>query len=291
MNLRQVKIIKLILISSFFLVSILFGFWLLNKNKSPVYIYYNADEIYPIVIDNYGFPNVRIEYLEKPVWVVWDTGNMVGLMLSNYHIHENGFKKIDSIHMRDSEGLSLGYSYQFRIDSIKIFDRIRYGMIASVSPADHNGLFGPRFIDHKHFTIDYKRKLMGISNKKLLSRRMTGIELPMIKSDHFPRLIVVEVLVNGHKVLAEIDTGKSRTVVDPTLVSDLALVESTKGLMIDNLKIGSLSFEINNGKTKSFKGINRDFNRDIKIGIGSDILKSFVLTVDYDRGVVILNKN
>ena len=163
-------------------------------------------------------------------------------------------------------------------------------MLTSTATGDYNGLIGPRFIDLNRFTLDYKNKLIGISKTVLPENKINGNIIPMVKSEALPRLIVVEGKVNGKKVLIEIDTGKSRTVIDPELVKELNLTEGQRGVIISSLMLGEINIEITNCKLKSFKGISKTLPQLIRIGIGSDILKEFIFTVDYSKGIVLLNK-
>ena len=262
-----------------------------NKNyDSLIELNYTPDEIHPIKIDKYGFPNVRMDYLKKPVWIVWDTGDMIGLVLSKQVIELNNLTVKDSIHLRDSEGKSAGYSYRYLTDSISFFNNVYHKMPASSTTGDHHGLIGPRFIDLNRFTIDYDNKLIGISKTTLPKNKIKGEILSLIESVNLPRLIIVEGSVKGKKVLVEIDTGKSRTVVDPELVEELGLVENENGVIIDDLMLGKIKLKITNGKLKGFKGISKTLPSPIRIGVGSDQLKEFIFTVDYDNGFVLLRK-
>lgn len=272
-----------------FLLPFLLLVFACNKDHgSLIELNYSPDEIFPIKIDKYGFPNVKMDYLKDPVWIVWDTGNMTGLVLSKKVIEHNNLTVKDSIRLRDAGGTSVGYSHRYITDSVAIFDNVYHKMLASTAIGDHDGLIGPRFMDLNRFTIDYGKKLMGVSKNVLADDKIKGEVLPMVKAEALPRLIVVEGEVNGKKVLIEIDTGKSRTVVDPELVKEQDLISGEQGVIIKNLALGEITVQITNGKLKSFKGISKTLPQPIRVGIGSDLLKGFIVTVDYSKGIVLL---
>lgn len=249
---------------------------------------YGSEEIFPIKIDNYGFPNVKIIYGNEPIWIIWDTGDMIGLVMSKEIIKKNRLSVEDSIRLRDSEGNFVGYSYRYVADTVIIFDEVITNVSISSGEPNYNGLIGPQFVNLNRFTIDYQNRLIGISMNALPDNEIVKETIPMVRSDIFPRLIIIAGVVRDKRVLIELDTGKSRTVIDPELVEELNLGEGEYGVIIDNLQIGKNRFEINNGKLKSFKGISKSLSEPIRIGIGSDILEQFLFTVDYEQGIVVL---
>lgn len=259
-----------------------------NTQESLTELQYLPDEIFPIKIDKFGCPDVKMEFKNKPVWIIWDTGDMTGLVLSKKIIDGNDLKVKDSIRLSDSEGNMVGYSYTYVADSIRFFNGIKDNVSISTATGDYNGLIGPKFIDLKRFTLDYQNKFIGISKHSFKKSMVEGEILSMVKSEMFPRLILVEGQVNGKRVLMELDTGKSRTVIDPELAKELNMTEGKHGVVVDNIALGTLSFGVDNAKLKGFMGISNGLPEPIRIGIGSDVLSKFLFTVDYEQGIVIL---
>ena len=87
-------------------------------------------------------------------------------------------------------------------------------------------------------------------------------------------------------VLIELDTGKSRTVINPQLASELGLKRGTRGVEIRALRLGDLSFRVPSAKEVDQTGIDPSLPESILVGVGSDILSRFVWTVDYETGAV-----
>ena len=50
------------------------------------------------------------------------------------------------------------------------------------------------------------------------------------------------------EALLELDTGKNRTVINPTLAAALSLRRGSRGVTIDSLRIGAPSFEVPSAK-------------------------------------------
>jgi hypothetical protein len=110
--------------------------------------------------------------------------------------------------------------------------------------------------------------------------------IPMVRSSRHPLLILVYGAIDGRSVLIELDTGKSRTVINPALASELRLRRNPRGVTIENLRIGDLYFEVPCAKEVDQKGIDPTLEEPILVGMGSDLLSLFVWTVDYEKGVL-----
>jgi hypothetical protein len=121
----------------------------------------------------------------------------------------------------------------------------------------------------KRFTIDYKNRLMGISDRPF-DKEGLGIE-----------------------TLFQIDTGKSRTTIDEGLIARAGLKENNtffrKGYKVDRVTLGKRSFSVDCAKVSNFNAISRGYPRPILIGIGADILSRIVLTVDYSQKKVFVS--
>lgn len=272
-----------------YLIMILPLFMSCNQ-KSILYQYYEKDEIYAIKINEYGFPTVEIQLNNNSEWITWDTGNMAGICLSNRLAKNFNIPKSDTIFYRTAGGEPAGIGFRFQIDSMEIFNEMRYNSELFTKDLSMNGLIGPKFVELSRFSIDYKNKLIGIS-KNNFSTNYKGTRFEMISSNKYPKLIVIEASLNGQKFLLELDTGKSRTVVDTDLVKSLSLKQGEGGVIIDDLKFEDIILDISNAKVGNFKGTSKGFPVPIKLGIGSDILKNYIFTTDYSQGTVILTPN
>lgn len=85
-------------------------------------------------------------------------------------------------------------------------------------------------------------------------------------------------------MLIEIDTGKSRTTINRSVVEDLGLEETPAGAVVGKIQLGPRTFTVSSAKVVDTSGISRGLPMPISFGLGSDILSEFVFTVDYDLG-------
>lgn len=270
----------------YFILFNIIGFISLNGQSILTDMGYQQEEVFPLKIDHFGFPNVEIYIEDSSYWIIWDTGNMIGLVISEEIISQHNFTLLDSMELYDSEGKVLGSSNSYSHKEVEVLRRkFNPKRIASTSQ-NFNGLVGPKFVQPSLFTLDYANKSIGISigNDKIdLSK---GKKIQMVRSSAFPYLIIVEGILNGQPILIELDTGKSRTVIDPEMISKLNLKSNSRGVEVKELEIAGIKFSFSNGKVKNFHGISESLPSPIRIGLGSDFLKDFIFSVDYQKGVV-----
>lgn len=99
--------------------------------------------------------------------------------------------------------------------------------------------------------------------------------------------MLVEGECRGELVLIELDTGKSRTVVDPDWAVGVGLaVGQADTVAVGALRIGDATFDIRDAKPFSLADIDPDLPAPLVLSLGSDTLSRFVLTVDCEQGVV-----
>ena len=252
---------------------------------------YHADELAPLNVGPYGYPYLEVVINRSRFEFALDTGNMSGLLISPEVAAECGLQPVDSSTHYDSAGNIVAVREVFEIDELVAFGSTWGQQVAhEYSLAGVPGLIGPRFLIGRRFTLDYRAGLMAVSNSPL-PKASTAAVLEMIRSPEHEALILVKGLVNGRTTVVEIDTGKSRTVVDPALISDLDLPRTEDGYRIDKIRIGDHRFSAQSAKRKSFKGISRGLEVPIGIGIGSDILSRLIVTADYRTRVILLQKN
>ena len=88
----------------------------------------------------------------------------------------------------------------------------------------------------------------------------------------------------------QIDTGKSRSTIDPELAASLGLEETETGVVVDELRFGGHEFSVPSAKLVVLRAIDPHQPEPILVGIGSDILREVVLTVDWIGGRLIVQR-
>ncbi|MFQ5605487.1 MAG: hypothetical protein ACE5HS_19635 [bacterium] len=253
--------------------------------------HYQSGEVFPVEIGDFGYPYVSVKINSAAVNLVWDTGNMSELTLSRELADRWQLPVTGESKSYDSAGNVIGTFRTFRIDSLFVFHKKWQNVRArEFTNPKLNGLFGPRFVLGKRFTLDYRNKLLAVSSSPIPPPNSMENALLMVRSPEFAGLILVYGFVNRKKVLMEIDTGKSRTVVHPALAETLQLQSAANGFQIEEIRLGDFRFTVASAKVKSFQGISKGLPQPIQLGLGSDILSKFVLTVDYPQNIVLLNR-
>lgn len=249
---------------------------------------YARQEVFPITLNRFGYPSVTIQLNGREFTLPFDTGNMSGLAIAPELAGQLNLKAVEETSGYDSEGKRQGFFSVYRVSTVRLFNGL-WKDFRAVQPSSRDlpGLVGPVFVQGRRFTLDYKNRLMAVSSSPT-PQQAPGVTLPMIRSPVYEQLILVTAEVEGRRVTAEIDTGKSRTVIDPDLARSLKLSVSSRGVRIGKLRLGGLDFEVPAAKATGFHGISGGLRDPIQVGIGSDLLRSVLLTVDYNRRLVVV---
>lgn len=252
---------------------------------------YEPSEIFSIKVGRYGYPYVQVIINGQELEMAFDTGNMSGLLMAPETVRQLSLSSIGESTHYDSSGEVIGTSRVFRVPELVVFGKVW----AKEQAHEHVGsglvgLIGPRYVYGKRFTLDYKNKIIAVSESPSPRIEQENIIFPLFRSKDNTGMIVIRGEVNGYPVLIQIDTGKSRTCVDPVLVEKMNLPEAARGYRIDKIQLGPHSFKVTSAKKVSFRGISGDLPEPILLGIGSDILSQVVLSVDYLKQIVIISK-
>jgi hypothetical protein len=248
---------------------------------------YTPADIIAIDIGEFGYPYVPVSVEGTRLMLAFDTGNMVGVSISSGLFDQLGLTGDDSWTLVNSAGEI--------VRSLRVASAVEVSALGEdlgprrVYELDHptlTGLVGPTMLGGGHFTMDYGSRRMARSTARLPDSVPGFRPVSLVRSTRHPMLVLVRGTIEGRPVLVELDTGKSRTVINPALVSDLALKRGRQGVSIEHLRIANLSFEVPSAKEVDQTGIDPALPMPILVGVGSDILSGFVWTVDYDAGVL-----
>lgn len=246
---------------------------------------YTANELSPIRIGKFGFPIVAGKVNQRPVSLVFDTGNMVRLLLATRVINDLRLPSAGMSRMFDADGTERASVRRVSIAELEVFGQTFPGEFAvEDTPDDLEGFVGPGYVIKGRFTLDYRGKWFAVSTRP--SEASLPEAIPLHWSDSEPGMIVIGGEANGTPVLLQLDTGKSRTCVDPALARQLGLPRDGAGVRGLTVKIASHSFSIAAAKEVGFGAISTGYPGPILVGVGSDVLSKGVLTVDYPRRIV-----
>lgn len=229
------------------------------------------------------------------MWMVFDTGNMSGLAV--------GSETADRLHLpverevisRDSGGDVLGTIPVYEVRYVRVFgveftdqDAVLHGDDDFHGARVGEGLLGPRYFLGRSLTLDYEARLVAVTDSPR-PPQPEDVVLEMVTVPGLEGMPVVRGAVNGRSILMQLDTGKSRTVVDPELARSLELPDAPRGPQVQSLRVGSREFMIPSAKLSSLRGISRGLPEPILVGVGSDVLSRMIWTIDYQGGIVILH--
>lgn len=248
---------------------------------------YGEAQLFSIRVGADGFPYLPVSINEAELWLLFDTGNMRGLAVATKQYDELALGGTGATRVRDSNGRLVG---EFRVGQAQRVRLLGHSTVeAEVHEFDHprlTGLVGPGSLPGTRFTLDYRTALMAVDSTAL--RDTAGAHL-LVRSHRHPHLIVVRGTFRGKPVLIELDTGKSRSVVDPEWAAGAGLaVGPSDTVSIGELRIGEAVFDVTNAKPVGLAAIDPDLPAPLALSLGSDTLSRFVLTVDYRSGLVLL---
>jgi len=248
---------------------------------------YAPGQVMAIEVGDFGYPYVPVRVESKQLMLAFDTGNMVGVRVSSSMFDEIGLTAADAWTFFNSAGEPVS---RLRVaNGVEVSAFRRDLGPTQVSELDHPslpGLVGPAVLGGGHFTLDYRARMMAWSEAELPDRVPGFRAVPLVRSSRHPLLVLVRGTIEGRTVLMELDTGKSRSVVNPALASELGLERQPRGVSIRTLRIGDLSFGVPSAKEVDQTGIDPDLPEPVLVGVGSDVLSRFVWTVDYNAGVL-----
>jgi hypothetical protein len=248
---------------------------------------YAPEEVVPIEIGRYGYPYIPVGVSGDSLMLVFDTGNMVGVSLSSELFDRLGLRSDGSWTSLSSAGEARGrYRFADGVGVTRPGGEQRLTRVYEAVIHDLAGLFGPEDLGGRRFTVDYRSRSLAVSAEAGPDIVPGYLAIPLVRSDRHPGLILVRGTIEEHPVLIQLDTGKSRTVVNPDLARELGLRHVPHGVAIRSLRIGHLEFSIRSAKEVDQTAIDAELPEPILVGVGSDILARFPWTVDYDAGLL-----
>lgn len=248
---------------------------------------YSPEEVHGIEIGQFGYPYVPVAVDDATLMLPFDTGNMVGVSLSSANFDKSGLTTVETYVRRNSAGEVVATLRVGEARDVAVLGRA-FGP-RPIYELDHptlEGLVGPSVLGGGHFTMDYGTRRIGVADRPLPETIPGYRSVPLVRSSRHPTLILVHGSIEGRRVLFELDTGKSRTVVNPGLAVELGLERGSRGVRIEALQMGELSFRLPSAKEVDQTAIDPGLPEPILAGVGSDILSRFVWTVDYGAGVL-----
>ncbi|MDX1624164.1 MAG: hypothetical protein R3199_09295, partial [Gemmatimonadota bacterium] len=176
---------------------------------------FDPAEVHEVRIGANGFPFVPVAIDGDTVELMFDTGNMVGVSLTAEKLEELDLPRIGEWTRLASDRSVVGRYGVHRAESVSVFGVELPSRVYEWSHPRLPGLVGPRFLRGRRFTLDYDAGVLGMSEEPADPADRPPGGVPLVRSERHPDLLLVHGRVGGRRVLMELDTGKSRTVIDP----------------------------------------------------------------------------
>jgi hypothetical protein len=251
---------------------------------------YAPTELSHVRVGSDGFPYVALTLDGKEFWVLFDTGNMVGLTLATPYFESLSLSSAGTVRRRDSAGEVVGEYRSGVVSHVELLGREQAAV--RVYEFDHPrlvGLLGPNNLPGTRFTLDYRARVLAVSSTALPAGAGGSVRCPLVRSRAYPRLVLIEGSIQGRSILIELDTGKSRAVVDPGWAAAVGIDIHGDTVAVGTVHVSELRFEVTNAKPVSLGAIDSELPLPLALSLGSDLLSRFIMTVDYATGVVTLD--
>ena len=203
-------------------------------------LHYADSEMHAIAIGKQGYPFVEIQVNGRAVNVLLDTGNMSGLFLAGDVIRQLDLPQLGLVVTRDSGGNEIGTKATYSAALVTAFGQ-RFVERKILQRNDHeiDGAVGPPYLAGRRYTLDYRSRWLGVTASAVGDPLPGAERLDLVPVEGLAGMIVVRGQVAGREVYIQVDTGKTRTCVDPEFARQAGLHETANGYRIDSLEIGS----------------------------------------------------
>lgn len=143
-------------------------------------------------------------------------------------------------------------------------------------------------------TLDYARHTLALSRSPLpaeIQSCATRYVTRFVSPPTLDGLVLVEGQVDGKVIYVEVDTGKSSTEIDPKLQALHHFKEEKSGYLLEGIRIGPFEVRSRFGRVfGGFESFSRGMDKPVYVGLGSDFLKNYLVTIDYPQRLLVLEE-
>jgi hypothetical protein len=263
---------------------------------------YRQDELYPIKIQINSIPLVEVKVNGSPLWVKFDTGCSPGFSLTSAVENTIEHKVTGKSTQRNPDGSYRGETTLATIASLEVFGAIYAPVKTSFSDwrifstLKFSGLLGLKYFNNKRVTIDYKQRIIGITDRPLVYNSLEeckGAGVPLLEATGGQAdLIYVVAQLRGQPIVIYLDTGSSASFIDPSMLDASEIKKGKRFLFAENIEmsIGGLPFAVKQLRVQEQRrGVSFEYPQTIKLG--SDVIRDFLITIDKITDTLFLAKN
>ncbi len=266
-------------------------------------LHYDEDEIKPLRMSLTGCPEVEVRLNGRPFHLLFDFGCSKGFQITTAIKDRADHVVLEETNTYHADGTVRGRVKRITVDSLEVFgDRYddQKGTLADwriFSSLPHEGLISLEYVAGRRFTLDYRRHKLGLTRKLLpdAARESNGYEfIELLDPPDYHKYGVYALgQVNGVKCVIHIDTGSSKTMVDPTILTADQMARTNGKRCSAELPVclGDFALTIKDFRVAQIRHPS-PCQHPVWMGIGSDLLKDFVITIDRteNRNLLIIHK-
>jgi len=142
-------------------------------------------------------------------------------------------------------------------------------------------------LDYAHHTLALSRSPLPPGIKSCATRHVARFVSPHALDG----LVLVEGEVDGKPIYVQVDTGKSSTVIDPKLQALRHYKEERSGYLLEGIRVGPFEVRSRFGRVFSgFDSFSRGMDKPVYVGLGSDFLENYLVTIDYPHRLLVLEE-
>lgn len=260
---------------------------------------YQRTQIYPLTLAALGCPFVDVKVSGVTVSLMLDSGTARGLVITN-NAPSVPLRVEERTEELNADGSPRGESFRIRVDTLSVlgkgFENVQ-GTLAEwqmFSSEPFNGTVGLDFFLNRRLTLDYRSGKVAAAAaplpEKLDRKHYVSLDLvdPPQSQGH---ILYARAKVNGREAIVYFDTGYNVSFISPDFAKGLTRVERPGKFKVFRegvpLELGGHTFALDELRESP---INRGTKFDLPVALvlGSDVLSSFIVTIDVPAKKLIL---
>jgi len=241
------------------------------------YQYDPTAQIHRVQIDRTGFVMLEVDIQGQKLLLMFDTGSSSSIILYS--------DQFDSLHLTVAEKARVYSEHVWEsvlegtADQVSVLGTIKKDVpvVRTTWPQFdriYKGVLGPSIFSDHRITIDYHTQTVGVTDKPVPRSMLTDkrvIAVPMITCPIKGR-IFMWMNLNNKTALVNLDTGASRCVLEMKEGNGTSI--SIKQFDVSDLRVGA-DVKVDCINIKTF------LERNIEFVLGSNVLKKYLVTLDY----------
>lgn len=222
----------------------------------------------------------------------FDAGNAFGICVSEKVIDKSSVQIKDYVNRYNSAGELVSRSPRFEVESFYIGDK-PYSIESGVIIEGEDSYFGFEPLEAGRITLDYQNKKAAISNspfpQDLGSDENRQVFNFLTVEGSGEGYIIIPIKIAGREYYAMVDTGAVVSVIDSEIASQINAKRNLFGrVRLNGLQIGDFKIDLPSVAVHSQRSVGRGLDKDIMVTIGADVLCQYLVTIDYQQRLLIL---